>query len=172
MRRTHRVTRFAVTLGLAALVTSAAAQELKIRQMRMQSDGQLVWSAGATISKGGVSIPFDSHMVDKKFVGFKLESAATETLKPGDLVLLYFPGLKVTGDHPKDRRDATGAKVFANSDGAWRAVTIESVSRAGARVVISFKEELTLNNGQKIKRLESRTVDGFLLPEMIAPTAK
>jgi hypothetical protein len=137
---------------------------MKVGQLRMQPDGQLIWGAGSTISKSGVSIPFDSHLVDNKFAGYKLQSAATESLKPGDVVLLYFRDLKVVGDSPTNRRDTTGAKVFAGSVGAWRAVTIDSVVRAGARVTISFNDELTLNSGQKIKRLELPLVDGFLMP--------
>jgi hypothetical protein len=163
------VIRFTVLLGVAVIAAPAIGQEMKIKQLRMLPDGQMIWSGGATVSKAGVSIPFDSHLVENKFAGYKLESAALQTLKPGDVVLLYFPGLKVVGA-PGNRRDATGAKVFGDSLGAWRAVTIDSVARADSRVAVSFNDELTLSDEKKIKRLEMPIVDGFLVPPR--PAAK
>lgn len=170
MRR-RRAIRLALTVVSLTAVALAQAQEMKIRQLRMLPDGQMIWSAGSTISKAGVTIAFEPHLIETKFAGYKLESAATEALKQGDVVLLYFPGLKVIGDPPKSRRDVSGAKVFGDSHGAWRAVTIEAVARAGARVTVTFNDELTLNNQQKIRRLELAVVDGFLLPEMAVAAA-
>lgn len=153
----------AAALGLAALAAPVTAQEMKISQLRMLSTGAMIWASGESVSRQGVRIPFDTQLENGQFAGYKLGSAAAETLQAGDSVLLYFPGLKVSGG-PGNWRDATGAKVFGDSEGAWRAVTIESVARAAERVTIAFSEELTLKNEQKIKQLELVVVEGYLLP--------
>ncbi|MGH9787908.1 MAG: hypothetical protein ACRD4U_04290 [Candidatus Acidiferrales bacterium] len=158
-------------LALLALAAPAAAQEMKISQLRMLPDGQMIWSAGESVSKAGVRIPFDSHMVNDQFAGYKLASAEAETLQKDDSVLLYFRGLKVSGDPMRGWRDATGAKVFGDSEGAWRAVTIESVAREGERVTIAFSEELTLKDEQKIKQLQLAVVEGYLLPAVPGASA-
>lgn len=158
-----------VTFGLVLATAPAMAQEMKISQMRMLPDGQLIWAAGESISKQGVRIPFDSHIENDKFAGYKLGSAEIQTLQTGDTALLYFRGLKISGSFG-NWRDATGAKVFNDSEGAWREVTIESVAREGERVTIKFSDEIVLKDEQKVKQIRLPVVAGYLLPAAAGAT--
>lgn len=152
-----------ISLTLTCLATVAAAQSIKVKSLRINPDGQLVWNAGETLSKQGISVRFETHMEAGKFAGYKLANADITAWKSGDRVLLYIRGIKYTGGFGK-YHDPSGAKVFGDEAGGFREVTLDSVKRTGDRVVVGFLEEIELADGRKVKQLELPVVEGFLLP--------
>lgn len=146
------------------LCVEAAAQEFRVTQLKMAPDGSMEWSSGWTVSKSGVVVKFQSIVdLNGKIVNYRLERAPIETLKSGDRIALYIARIKVSGSFP-NFRDDSGEKVVASfgRPGAWRVVTINSISPTAAGLTIKIKEKLNLEKTKSVSELKLQDKNGYL----------
>jgi hypothetical protein len=123
------------------------------------------WGLGEVISQNGVTVRFAAVAKDDgTFSGFKLASANLTSLKKGDRVLTYFEGIKMTGNWDVGFFDPSGAKVLRVLSGGWRVVTITRITRTVGRIVVTVRETVELENGQKVNRLEFQDNKKWAIP--------
>ncbi|MGH9767263.1 MAG: hypothetical protein ACREAB_07495 [Blastocatellia bacterium] len=120
----------------------------------------MIWHNGETISKKKVALKFETHRdKDGKFTGYKYADGTVDSLKSGDKIMLYIRDINLI----EYKGTLQGFVDGKSGSGAWKAVTIESVNRAGDNVEISIREEIKLNSGQIKKKLEFSAIDGYLV---------
>ncbi len=99
------------------------AQEFRITQLKMGTNGSLEWNSGSTVSKNGVVVKFESNL-DKtgEIVSYSHEKTSLETLKSGDRIALYITRIKFSGSL-LNYRDEPGKKSSpcpdVREDGVW-----------------------------------------------------
>lgn len=138
------------------------AQEIRVRSEMVlkEADNQLIWRDGETVSKKKVVLKFEAHRdQDGKFAGYKYADGAIEALKSGDKIMLYMRGISLI----EYKGTLQGFVAGKSGNGAWKAVTIESVNRAGDNVEVNIKEEIKLDGGQSKKKLDFSVIDGYLV---------
>lgn len=159
MKRTAIAT-IALMLGMCVY---ASAQEFRVTQIRMNTDGSLEWNTGSTVSKNGVVVKFQANLDKGQIVSYALEKIGMDQLKSGDRIALYITRIKVTGSLLNFRDDA-GEKVMAvpGRPGGWRIVTIDSVTATPTGMTVKIKDKLNLEKTKSVSELSFQLKNGYL----------
>src|SRR5688500_9353295 len=136
---------------LLCFCVSVSAQEFRITQLKMGTDGSLEWNTGSTVSKNGVVVKFQPNLDKGQIASYAHEKAGIDGLKPGDRIALYITRIKVAGSLT-NFRDDSGEKVIAvpGRPGGWRIVTIDSVVPTPTGATIKIKEKLNLEKTKAV----------------------
>lgn len=163
------VVHVAVCLGVALLLSGGVlAQELRITRMRMMPAGKsadgkewttLVTDAGETVSKSGVVVPYELYLAGEKPGGFRFERAPLMSLKAGDQVRMYVPGLEP---------EPFGGDPTSEAGGVWKLVTVGGFKESGGRFVLEIKEQLKRKDGSSTQQIVFTVKDKFLESERAA----
>ncbi len=154
----------AAMIGLMlGLCVQASAQEFRITQLKMGTDGSLEWNNGSTVSKNGVAVKFQANLDKGQIVSYAHEKAGMDALKSGDRIALYITRIKVTGSL-LNFRDDSGEKVIAvpGRPGGWRIITIESVTSTATGTTVKIKEKLNLEKTKSVSELLFQLKNGYL----------
>lgn len=177
---------FRKAMILLALVSTlqvvAKAQKIEMKSMRTipgSKEGfvSLEWGSGETISKQGVTVKFEL-MVDDKGIpsGYRFEESGFKSLKAGDRIAFFIKGLEYSSSGMGAARDKSGDKLwktisYPSLKGAWKTITIESITPSGDEVRIDVGEELNLEGGKSVKQLKLTSKDGYLIDTPATGTA-